>query len=86
MTMGSSAIGNKFIGYGKSADYMGDGLPAVDLGSGRSAKFIAAGAYHTCAQLDDGGVKCWGENITMGSSGSATPRIAGTLLTRWATT
>ena len=60
---GQLGYGNKFIGYGKSADYMGDGLPAVDLGSGRSAKFIAAGAHHNCAQLDDGGVKCWGKNV-----------------------
>jgi hypothetical protein len=59
---GQLGIGNKFIGYGKSADYMGDDLPAIDLGSGRSAKSIAAGGYHTCAQLDDGSVKCWGGN------------------------
>ena len=39
---------------------MGDNLPSVDLGSGRSAKFIAAGESHTCAILDDGSAKCWG--------------------------
>jgi hypothetical protein len=39
---------------------MGDALPAVDLGTGRTATAIAAGRYHTCALLDDGTVKCWG--------------------------
>ena len=59
---------NGQLGYGDTqsrgdgADEMGDSLPTVDLGSGRSAKFIAAGGYHACAQLDDGGVKCWGRN------------------------
>ena len=56
------------LGYGDTqsrgvgAGEMGANLPSVDLGSGRSAKFIAAGGDHTCALLDDGGVKCWGYN------------------------
>lgn len=40
--------------------HMGDSLPAVDLGTGRTAVDIAAGERHTCAVLDDGSVKCWG--------------------------
>lgn len=40
----------------------GDALPAVDLGSGRSAKALAAGTAHVCAILDNGQVKCWGAN------------------------
>jgi E3 ubiquitin-protein ligase HERC3 len=43
---------------------MGDNLPAVDLGSGRTAQAIAVGVggEWTCALLDNGTVKCWGEN------------------------
>ena len=41
---------------------MGDDLPAVDLGTGRSAKAIAAGGDFTCAILDTNQVKCWGAN------------------------
>lgn len=41
---------------------MGDGLPTVDLGTGRTAKVLAAGGLHTCAILDDDSVKCWGDN------------------------
>jgi alpha-tubulin suppressor-like RCC1 family protein len=35
----------------------------VDLGPGRRARAIAAGATHTCALLDDFSVKCWGFNV-----------------------
>ncbi|HWB69674.1 MAG TPA: Ig-like domain-containing protein, partial [Solirubrobacterales bacterium] len=35
---------------------------AVDLGFGRSAQRVSAGANHTCATLDNGAVRCWGLN------------------------
>jgi len=41
---------------------MGASLPSVSLGTGRKAKSIAAGGYHTCAILDDNTLKCWGNN------------------------
>jgi alpha-tubulin suppressor-like RCC1 family protein len=41
---------------------MGDTLPAVALGTGRFATAVAAGSFHTCALLDTGTVKCWGNN------------------------
>ena len=43
---------------------MGDNLPAVDLGSDRTTKAIAAGYAHTCAILDNAYVKCWGANAS----------------------
>mmetsp|Transcript_62883 Transcript_62883/g.138438 ORF Transcript_62883/g.138438 Transcript_62883/m.138438 type:complete len:436 (-) Transcript_62883:70-1377(-) len=39
---------------------MGNNLPIVDLGQGRTAVEISAGRSHTCARLDNGAVKCWG--------------------------
>jgi hypothetical protein len=39
---------------------LGDHLPAVDLGTGRTAKALTAAHYATCAHLDDDSVKCWG--------------------------
>ncbi|KAJ1472093.1 hypothetical protein T484DRAFT_1841694, partial [Baffinella frigidus] len=41
---------------------MGENLPAVDLGAGRTAVVVSAGYSHTCALLDDATVKCWGYN------------------------
>ena len=63
---------------------MGDALPAVDLGTGRTATAIVAGEDHTCALLDNGQVKCWGGNASA-SSASATPTTAATSRARWAT-
>ena len=47
---------------GDDPDEMGDTLDAVELGNGRTATAITAGANFTCALLDDGSVKCWGLN------------------------
>ena len=47
---------------GDAAGEMGDSLPFVALGSGRTASAISAGQFHTCALLDDGTIKCWGRN------------------------
>ncbi|WP_374073635.1 hypothetical protein [Bdellovibrio bacteriovorus] len=47
---------------GDGAGEMGDSLPAINLGTGRTAVQISAGSYHTCAVLDNSTVKCWGYN------------------------
>jgi alpha-tubulin suppressor-like RCC1 family protein len=68
---GTNDHGELGIGdYGPHGDTpadMGDGLPAVDLGVGRTAKSIVVGSGYgtmvtTCALLDDDRVKCWGSN------------------------
>jgi alpha-tubulin suppressor-like RCC1 family protein len=48
---------------------MGDSLPAVQLGTGRSAVALALGSFHSCALLDDASVKCWGTNSREGRLG-----------------
>ncbi|MGH7752526.1 MAG: hypothetical protein ACREN5_06895, partial [Gemmatimonadales bacterium] len=50
------------LNRGDQPNEMGDNLPAVDLGAGKTAVDIAAGVRHTCALLGDGSVKCWGGN------------------------
>ena len=55
---------------------MGDGLPSVDLGTGRTAKSVSAGSSHTCAVLDDGNLKCWGSG-TSGQLGDGNAIIRG---------
>ncbi len=54
---------------GSLAAAMGDTLPTVKLGMGKTAKILAAGAYHTCAVLNDDALKCWGFN-TYGQLGA----------------
>ena len=47
---------------GDNANEMGDNLSPIDLGTGRTATAIAAGAYFAGAVLDNGTVKFWGYN------------------------
>jgi E3 ubiquitin-protein ligase HERC3 len=50
------------IRRGDGAGEMGDNLPVVSLGAGRTAVQLVAGDHHTCAILDNAGLKCWGSN------------------------
>jgi alpha-tubulin suppressor-like RCC1 family protein len=59
-TQGQLGLGDMTT-RGESAADTPDTLTAIDLG-GHTAKQIAAGPFHTCAILDDDGVKCWGGN------------------------
>ena len=47
---------------GAAPGEMGAALPFVNLGTGRSASSIDLGFDRTCSTLDDGQLKCWGEN------------------------
>jgi alpha-tubulin suppressor-like RCC1 family protein len=61
--------GSGQLGYGNGRSIGFDETPGsvgpVDLGAGRTAVAITGGGFHTCAILDNGKVRCWGE----GSSG-----------------
>lgn len=47
---------------GDGANEMGDNLPVVSLGTGRTASKVDGGLDFSCAMLDNGTVKCWGNN------------------------
>lgn len=50
------------LGYDDKVDRNRPGILPIDLGPARTAKAVAAGYDHICAILDNGGVKCWGDN------------------------
>ena len=50
------------VGRGNAPGRMGDALPTVNLGTGRTAKSVSIGVNTTCVLLDDLSVKCWGVN------------------------
>jgi alpha-tubulin suppressor-like RCC1 family protein len=53
--------GSGQLGYGSATrSLLGPTTSPVALGAGKTAKRIVAGAYHTCALLNDNSVKCWG--------------------------
>ncbi len=60
--LGALGLGN-IANRGDGPGEMGDSLPSVDLGTGRTASSVGAGAAaHACAVLDNGTLKCWGRN------------------------
>ncbi|MFM2032607.1 MAG: hypothetical protein RLZZ297_1372 [Chloroflexota bacterium] len=59
---------NGQLGYGDTTNRvypnLGDLLPVVNVGTGRTVKALAAGGNFTCAIRDNGTVVCWGYNGT----------------------
>jgi alpha-tubulin suppressor-like RCC1 family protein len=60
-TYGQLGIGDN-LNRGDAKNEMGNNLPKVNLGVGKTAKFVSAGTDHTCAILNDDTLKCWGDN------------------------
>ncbi len=60
-TKGQLALGN-LLAKGYLSHQMGDNLPFVNLGTNVTATAIAANSASVCAILNNGDVKCWGEN------------------------
>ncbi len=48
--------------YGDEPNETGDFLPVVPQGGGRAVRALASGRGHSCAILDTGDVRCWGDN------------------------
>ena len=68
--------GNGQLGNGGSttADQTSPPSTAIDLGTGRTAVAVVAGQWHTCAILDNGDLKCWGQDTygQLGDGGTNT--------------
>ncbi len=47
---------------GDGVNELGDSLPVVNIGTGRTAKMIVAGSTFACAIRDDNSTVCWGSN------------------------
>ena len=58
---GELGLGDTII-RGDDPGEMGDNLPTVDLGTGRTATALANAGPINCALLDDATLKCWGAN------------------------
>jgi len=50
------------LGDGGTSDTNAPSSTPIDLGTGRTAVAVSAGDWHTCAILDNGDMKCWGQD------------------------
>ncbi|MBL6748247.1 MAG: putative Ig domain-containing protein, partial [Candidatus Poseidonia sp.] len=57
---GSDADGQLGNGASSSSTISSLSSSTISLGTGRTAISLSAGGEHTCAQLDNGQLKCWG--------------------------
>lgn len=64
------------ISRGDGPGEMGDALPALDLGTGKTVVQMASGYYFVCSLLNDATVKCWGRN-SVGQLGKEHPNDLG---------
>jgi hypothetical protein len=60
-TQGQLGLGDT-VNRGDAPGQMGRALPYVDLGTGQKAMAVVAGSLHSCALLENGKVKCWGDS------------------------
>ena len=77
-TFGQLGLGDN-LPRGLYPNQMGNNLPVVNLGTGRTVVALSAGRYHTCAIFTDAQVKCWGDNLDnkLGVSGTTRPYSLG---------
>lgn len=73
---GSASSGQ--LGYGNVVDIGDTEHPSTagDVDVGGTVVEVSAGAFHTCARLDDGAVRCWG-NSNVGQLGYANTTAIG---------
>ena len=69
--IGVGAVASPNDKIGDAANEMGDNLPVVNIGTGRTAKAIMAGGNHVCAIRDNDTLVCWGSNVS-GNTGRDT--------------
>ena len=72
-------------GRGDDTGEMGDNLPYVDLGTGRTVKVLSSGDIHACAILDNDKIKCWGLTASDNSVSVMIPITEVTTQVKWAT-